>query len=40
MANFHEWNFTDFLEATPYGDRKLIAEEEFYKEGFFIEPSS
>jgi len=47
MANFAEWNFTDFLGATPYGKKRRksekgqkISEEEFYKEGFFIEPVS
>lgn len=44
MINFRDWNLTDFLMATPYGGKRSpkekITEEEFYNEGFFIEPVS
>jgi len=42
--NFRNWRLTDFLMATPYGGKRApvekITEEEFYNEGFFLEPGS
>lgn len=51
MAVFANWNLTQFLTATPYTpfdgeagntnfDPDMISEEDFYKEGFFLEPYS
>jgi len=42
MSDLSKWNLEDYLTATPYGEKKTnaekITEEEFYTEGFFVEP--
>jgi len=44
MSDFTKWNLSDYLTATPYGEKRTnaekITEEEFYSEGFFVEPDS